>query len=157
MSITRLAPAFALVLALGACDTTGGTKQTLGTIGGGAAGALLGSQFGHGTGKLAMVGLGALGGALLGGSIGKSLDSADRNAAQHAEERAYQAPIGETINWNNPQSGNRGTITPTRDGYSSGGSYCREFEQSIFVGGQQEHAYGTACRQPDGSWKIVSE
>lgn len=157
MSISRLAPAIALVLALGACDTTGGTKQTIGTIGGGAAGALLGSQFGHGTGKLAMVGLGTLAGALVGGSVGKSLDSADRMAAQGAEQRAYGAPIGETIAWNNPQSGNRGTITPTRDGYAANGSYCREFQQSITVGGQQQRGYGTACRQPDGTWKIVSE
>ncbi len=157
MSISRLAPVFALALALGACDTTGGTKQTIGTIGGGAAGALLGSQFGHGTGKLAMVGLGTLAGALAGGSIGKSLDSSDRMAAQNAEQRAYAAPIGETISWNNPQSGNRGTITPTRDGYANNGSYCREFQQNISVGGQQQRGYGTACRQPDGTWKIVSE
>ncbi|MEI6559484.1 MAG: RT0821/Lpp0805 family surface protein [Rhodospirillaceae bacterium] len=156
MLITRLAPAFALVLALGACDT-GGTKQTIGTIGGAGAGALLGSQFGSGSGKLAMVGLGTLAGALVGGSVGKSLDSADRMAAQGAETRAYAAPIGDTITWNNPQSGNRGTITPTRDGYSSVGAYCREFQQTITVGGEQKRGYGTACRQPDGSWKIVGE
>ena len=157
MSISKFAPVLALALALGACDSTGGTKQTLGTFGGGAAGALLGSQFGHGTGKLAMTGLGTLAGALVGSSIGKSLDSADHAAAQGAEHRAYQAPIGETITWNNPQSGNRGTITPTRDGYSGTGAYCREFQQTITVGGERKQGYGTACRQPDGSWKIVSE
>jgi len=26
----------------------------------------------------------------------------------------------------------------------------------VIVGGQEEQAYGTACRQPDGSWKIVA-
>ena len=33
---------------------------------------------------------------------------------------------------------------------------CREFQQTITVGGRTETAYGTACRQPDGDWKIVS-
>jgi hypothetical protein len=32
---------------------------------------------------------------------------------------------------------------------------CREFQQTITVGGQTQEAYGTACRQSDGSWKIV--
>jgi len=26
---------------------------------------------------------------------------------------------------------------------------------AIAIGGQQQQAYGTACRQPDGSWKII--
>jgi surface antigen len=26
----------------------------------------------------------------------------------------------------------------------------------VTVGGRAEQAYGTACRQPDGSWQIVS-
>ena len=146
----------AISLALAACQT-GGTKETVGTFGGAAAGALLGSQFGKGNGKLAMVGLGALGGALLGGSIGKSLDATDRIEAERAEQRAYGAPVGQTIAWSNPQSGNSGQITPLRDGYSPSGQLCREFNQTISVGGQRQQGYGTACRQPDGSWRIVSQ
>ena len=158
MSISRrapaLVPALAMILALGAC---GGPNQTAGTLAGGAAGGLLGAQFGHGPGKGAAIGLGVLAGSLAGGSLGKSLDSADRMAALGAEQRAYGSPIGDTVTWVNPQSGNRGSVTPTRDGYSSGGSYCREFQQIITVGGEQKRGFGTACRQTDGSWKIVSE
>jgi surface antigen len=33
---------------------------------------------------------------------------------------------------------------------------CREFTQRIVVDGEEVAAYGTACRQPDGSWKIVN-
>lgn len=154
MSISRrapaLVPALAMILALGAC---GGPNQTAGTLAGGAAGGLLGAQFGKG----AAVGLGVLAGSLAGGSLGKSLDSADRMAALGAEQRAYGSPIGDTVTWVNPQSGNRGSVTPTRDGYSTGGSYCREFQQIITVGGEQKRGFGTACRQADGSWKIVSE
>ena len=26
----------------------------------------------------------------------------------------------------------------------------------VNIGGKTEQAYGTACRQPDGSWKVVN-
>ena len=32
---------------------------------------------------------------------------------------------------------------------------CREFQQTITIGGQPQRAYGTACRQADGTWRIV--
>ena len=44
---------------------------------------------------------------------------------------------------------------PVRDGYANNGAYCREFQQTIVIGGQQQQGYGKACQQPDGSWKIV--
>ena len=48
-------------LSLAACQTDSwGTDQTVGTLGGAAAGGLLGSQFGKGSGKLAMTGLGVV-------------------------------------------------------------------------------------------------
>lgn len=143
-------------LALSACETTGGQKQTVGTVGGAVAGGLLGAQVGSGSGRLIATGVGVLAGSLLGSEIGRSLDKADMTYAQQANQRAYNAPIGETITWNNPESGNHGTVTPVRDGYATSGSYCREYQQTVYVGGQQESAYGTACRQPDGSWKIVN-
>ena len=65
-------------------------------------------------------------------------------------------PAGCTgITWNNPQNGNSGTITPVKDGYAQNGAYCREFQQTITISGQAQNGYGTACQQPDGSWKIV--
>jgi len=33
---------------------------------------------------------------------------------------------------------------------------CREYQQTITVGGRTERAYGTACKQADGSWKIIN-
>ncbi len=33
---------------------------------------------------------------------------------------------------------------------------CREYKQTIVIADQIETATGTACRQPDGTWKIVS-
>ena len=34
--------------------------------------------------------------------------------------------------------------------------HCREFQQTVMVGGQPQQGYGTTCLQPDGSWQIVS-
>lgn len=133
-----------------------GTKQTVGTAGGAVIGGILGSRVGGGSGQLWATGAGALIGALVGSEIGKSLDRADRGYLADANQRAHSAPIGESISWNNPESGNYGTVTPTRDGRDNSGAYCREYQQTIYVGGQQETGYGTACQQPDGTWKIVS-
>lgn len=42
-----------------------------------------------------------------------------------------------------------------RDGYDSSGHYCREYQQSVVVGGAVRPGYGIACMMPDGSWRIV--
>ncbi len=146
------------VLALGACETFqgAGNKQLIGAGSGALLGGLAGSQFGKGSGQIWGTGAGVLIGALLGSEIGASLDNADRAYAAQANQQALSAPIGQQIAWNNPDSGNHGYIVPTRDGYSQSGRYCREYQQNIVVGGKQQSAYGTACRQPDGSWEVVS-
>lgn len=146
----------ALTLLLPACQAQNmGTKEGFGTLGGAAVGGLLGSNIGKGSGRLAATAAGVVIGGWLGNEIGASLDKADRAELSYANQRAYTAPIGQQISWNNPQSGNSGTIVPTRDGYDNSGAYCREFQQTITVGGQKQQGYGRACQQPDGSWKIV--
>ena len=157
----RLSSKFALVavLALGlattGCTTVNGPKQGMGMVGGAVAGAALGSVFGSGSGKIAMIGVGTLLGALAGSEIGASLDRADQAYMQQAYNSVPSAPVGQAIRWNNPQSGNYGTYTVTRDGYAPAGEYCREYQQTIVVGGRSQQAYGTACRQPDGQWRVI--
>ncbi|MGB9154808.1 MAG: RT0821/Lpp0805 family surface protein [Alphaproteobacteria bacterium] len=77
----------------------------------------------------------------------------DRLKDEQARKRATTASIGQQITWNNPDSGNSGTITPIRDFYSDSGVYCREFQQTHTTGGQQQKTRITACQQPDGGWK----
>lgn len=144
-----------VILLFGAGCAQQGDKQTVGMISGAALGGLLGSQFGSGAGKAAATGAGVFIGALIGSEIGRSMDEVDRMKANQAINTAHTAPLGETITWNNPESGHSGTVTPMRDGTSASGSYCREFQQTVTIGGKTERAYGTACRQPDGSWQIV--
>ena len=153
---TFLVALLAAPLALGACQTNGiGPKQGIGAIAGAGAGGLAGSQIGDGRGQLIATGAGAVLGMLIGSEIGKSLDRADRlYAARNAQQTLETAPSGQTSSWQNPDSGNRGSITPTKTYQTAGGSYCREYQQTIVVGGESQSGYGTACRQPDGSWKI---
>ena len=150
--------ALASTASLGACNTFdgAGNKQLIGGLGGAGLGGLAGSQIGSGSGRLWATGAGVLLGALAGSEIGSSLDRADQAYAQQATQSAYSAPVGQTIRWNNPDSGNYGTITPTRSGTDNGGRVCREYHQTIYVGGKQQSGYGTACQQSDGSWKVVS-
>jgi hypothetical protein len=34
-------------------------------------------------------------------------------------------------------------------------SYCREYTRQIVIDGEEQMAHGTACRQPDGTWRII--
>lgn len=142
---------------LSACESLNqnGQKETLGAGVGAIVGGVLASNVGGGKGQLVAVGVGTLLGALVGSEIGRSLDKADMLYAQRANQQAHSAPLGETISWNNPESGNSGSVTPRRDGRSDGGEYCREYEQVIYVDGQQETAVGIACQSGDGKWKIA--
>ena len=152
-----LVSALAAGLMLSGCESmqSAGTKETIGSASGAIIGGVLGAQVGGGSGRLVATGVGTLLGALVGNSIGRSLDKADLAYAQQANYQAHSAPIGEAITWNNPESGNSGSITPVRDGADTAGRYCREYQQTIYVGGQQETGYGIACRQDDGTWQIV--
>jgi surface antigen len=133
------------------------SKQDAGTVLGGVGGALLGSQIGSGTGQLVSVAAGTLLGAALGNSIGQSLDRADLNYYNQASQRALETgQSGRALPWRNPESGVGGSVTPGNYYQNASGQYCREYSQTINVGGRTEQGHGTACRQPDGTWQIVN-
>jgi len=152
-----IVPVLLVALLASGCQSLGGPKQTGGTLLGAGLGGFLGSQIGGGTGQLIAVGAGALLGALVGGEIGASMDELDRIKAQQALNQAHTAPIGSTVRWNNPNNGNNGTFTPRRDGQDTRtGAYCREYTTTITIGGQQKQGVGTACQNPDGTWRITN-
>ncbi len=146
----------ALSLALAGCNAQGyGPKQGLGTIVGAASGGLLGAQIGGGSGQLAATALGTLAGAMLGNSVGSSLDRADRLYASRAQHQALEySAVGYETPWENPDSGNYGKFKPTQTYQAPDGRYCREYQQTVVIGGRRRSAFGQACRQPDGSWEI---
>lgn len=149
-SIIIIFASVSLAACQGSMDKRGG-----GTLIGGVTGGLIGSQFGGGEGKLIATGIGALAGALVGGHIGKSMDEYDKRMLENSSRQALEfSPSGSRVEWKNPDSGNSGSITPTKT-YKDKGSYCREYYQEIIIAGEKQKAYGKACRKPDGQWQIV--
>jgi surface antigen len=135
------------------CETTG-PKTAIGGLGGAAAGGLLGAALGGGGAGIAA---GTILGGLLGGAIGDRMDAADRRQAQSAATHALEtSPSGKSVAWRNPDTGNTGSVTPVRTYQTATGQYCREYTQTITIGGEKHQSYGTACREPDGSWRVVS-
>ncbi len=156
MSATKIAVTLlAGTLVLSACSRTTGEKETAGTLLGAIGGAVLGSTVGSGSGQIIATAVGGIIGMYLGNEIGASLDRADQAYALQAQQAAHEQPVGSTVTWNNPESGNHGSFTPFRDGQDQYGNYCREYQTTVTIGGEVQSAYGTACRQPDGSWIIV--
>jgi len=134
-------------LDLGHCN-----RDVLGAVLGGAAGAAVGSTVDKHDGRKAAIVGGAIIGVLVGGAIGRYMDSVDQNCIGQALEHV---PDGETIVWNNPNNGGDYQVTPAETYQRSDGRYCREYVTEVLIGGRREQAYGTACRQPDGSWQVI--
>jgi surface antigen len=57
--------------------------------------------------------------------------------------------------WVNPDTKRSGAVAPIKTFTNAQGQPCREFTSTITIGGKAEQGYGTACRQPDGTWQIV--
>lgn len=77
------------------------------------------------------------------------MDDTDRLRAAQALETS---PTGAPVHWRNPDTGREFTVVPTRT-YAAAQGPCREYTMDAQVGGRAEKVYGTACRQPDGSWR----
>ena len=142
---------------LSACES--GSKEGFGTFMGAIGGAMIGSAIsdnGRGGSGNGMV-IGALAGGILGNSIGRSMDEKDRRSMYRAQQVALENyPSGQEANWYNPDSGNSGSYVAQPAQQNDNGQYCREFQQTVTIAGETESAYGKACRQPDGDWKIVN-
>ena len=82
------------------------------------------------------------------------LNEEQQREHEAAQIAATNAPIGERVIWSEGRA--NGVVVATREGTSTSGRYCREFQQRVSIGGKTEEAYGTACRKPDGSWEVVS-
>ena len=143
--------ALAAALSLGACAGAGQNQQ-VGAMSGALIGGIVGSQIGGGPGERIAAGLaGAAIGGLIGGGIGASLDEADRQRAWQAQSVAFDS--GRAQRWQGDRA--FGEVIPGPSFQTQSG-FCREYTHTIHIGGRPQQGFGTACRQPDGSWRIVS-
>ncbi len=142
------------ILTTGCATIEQNPKTTIGAVGGGTLGGLIAAAAG---GSGAAIAASAIGGILVGGLIGNLLDERDKKIAAETAQRALEtAPTGSPVVWKNPDNGHFGTVTPVKTYQTASGSYCRDYQQTVTIDGKQEKAYGTACRQPDGSWRVAN-
>ena len=132
-------------------------NEVLGSMIGAIGGGVIGHQVGRGSGQALATFAGVLLGSVVGGQIGRDLDDAERlklaSATQYALENQRS---GTRTVWDNPDRRVCVVVVPKPAFKNELNQYCREFQQSIAIDGKKQSAYGTACRQPDGQWKIAN-
>ncbi|HZJ12594.1 MAG TPA: RT0821/Lpp0805 family surface protein [Methyloceanibacter sp.] len=152
----RRAPIITIVMLpalLAACGPS--NKQGTGTIVGAVAGGAAGAAIGGPRNRVPGLAIGAVVGGIVGNEIGRDLDERDRELASAAEYEALErGQPGAPTPWDNPSNQHRGQIVPGKY-YQQGSQYCRSYTHTIYVGGEPQTSRGTACRQPDGTWRTV--
>jgi surface antigen len=148
----------ALLTAFAVPAYAGGEDELLGLGIGGAVGGLFGNQFGHGAGRVAATTGGVIVGGLIGDEVGRSLDRSNAYASASSTDPYARVPLFDqdyqtsyTPNYVAPSAPEPSAIYMD----SSYGGYCREFSQHVQMGNHIQENYGTACLQPDGSWRVV--
>jgi surface antigen len=92
-------------------------------------------------------------GVLIRYDIGRSMHPADHT---HAAVVLEKTRTGSAVEWTNPDTGNRYSVTPTRTFRNATGENCRDYTVWGWIGGFEEKLTGTACRSNDGAWRTVS-
>jgi surface antigen len=130
-----------------------GPSQDFGTVAGAVTGALAGGAIGKG--NLGAVAAGAVIGGFVGNAIGEKLDAQDQRLANDAEYRALETGrTGAPVAWHG-KSGRYGDVVAGSP-YRVNDYNCRDYTHTIYIDGQPQKASGTACKQPDGTWRTVS-
>ncbi len=129
------------------------SNQDVGVLTGGVAGGLLGSTVGGGNGRILAIAAGTLAGAIVGGAIGKNMDQNDKMRMNRALDNNN---VGQPAYWHNADSGAAYEVVPVKNVTIEGNEYCREYRTVANIAGKKQQMYGTACRQPDGTWQAVS-
>ena len=139
------------------CSASNEDGERIGKVVGATAGILIASRASKDSDPAthaAMTALGAYLGAWIGGEIGKEITRLDQIYAERAlEESLDNSKNGDTVVWSNPDSGHSGSATPVS---TAADSDCRDFATTVIIDGKEEETTGRACKQADGTWKIVS-
>ena len=95
---------------------------------------------------------GAASPVVLGGVISSQVKENERQRAYEAQLSAMLS--GQRTTWRG-DSGSYGFIEPCAavDGLASS---CRDYTHTVYIDGRPQRGSGKACRQPDGTWQIIS-
>ncbi len=126
-----------------------------GVLAGGLIGALLGQAAGNGRSNATIAGV--IVGTAVGAALTRNLQCEDRSYAYKSYYDGFNAGRpNTTYKWSNPRTRDRGTFRVGSYYNDPAGFRCANYTQVIYVQGRQQTAKGRACRQPDGTWAIVS-
>lgn len=155
-----------LLTAFSAAPVFAGEDQIIGLVTGATLGSIIGNQFGHGGGRIAFTTTGALAGGWIGNDIGQSMDNRvldsrvlDNSAARRTGPQAVHS-ISSSPPVYQPTSYKPNYVAPDAPApesiYDQGyQSYCRAYSEQMRIGNAIHETYGTACLQPDGTWRAV--
>jgi len=152
-----LIPAAMYLLVTSAVPACADTGSFLGTGLGAIAGGVVGSQIGRGGGQAVATGVGVVTGAVIGNEVGQSIDNANRSTYPMSPSYSYDPGAAPFSVGYMPYAPNYVAPPAAPPIYvdQSAGTYCRPFSQEIIIDGQRQESYGTACLQPDGSWRVT--
>ncbi len=145
-------------LAIAACASDPGTretqKQTGSVVAGAVIGGLVGNMFGGGTGRVLMTAAGAVAGGFIGDHIYKkhAKSEYEKDAAQRA---LNQAASGQKVTWSDSRTHESGYFVALNTKQMSDGRICRDFRRGLSVGGEEiDETTGTACKKSNGQWDV---
>ncbi len=67
------------------------------------------------------------------------------------------SPTRQATGWSNAATGLTGLTIPIATYRTSDWQNCRDYFTSLQIAGINQQVVGTACRQPEGYWKVISE
>jgi surface antigen len=138
-----------MVLVIGALAVLSGCGTASQT--GNQSGGLLGLATGASDRKVATTIISAMNGGLVGGTVGTGLNAHEKRSALEAEYRALEyTASGQQVAWQG-DAGHSGQVVAAQP-YRVGSQDCRQYTQTVSIGGASSTARGTACRNADGSW-----
>lgn len=89
-------------------------------------------------------------------SLARSLAPEDWRRAEAALATALDLQSNDSrVDWENPQSGAKGSFTPLGKAYHSDAKICRVFVSQIDRKGNEQSMRGTACKDKGGEWTIA--
>jgi surface antigen len=88
--------------------------------------------------------------------LSQALDAEDWRRASAAMNTALDPQgSGAGVNWDNPQTGARGSITPVGSAFPLDGKICRTFRADLAAKEAHESLEGAACREKTAEWSLT--
>ncbi|WP_424360473.1 RT0821/Lpp0805 family surface protein [Methylocystis parvus] len=88
--------------------------------------------------------------------LSRHLDTEDVRRAIAALSTALDPQgSGASVNWDNPQSGAKGSFTPVGQAYPLDGKICRAFLADVSASESIERLQGAACREKTAEWTLT--